>query len=65
MFVIRSKDKTQAVFINKNTDDLFVVNADMNTNADNELFVTDDKDKAYEAWQMAGGDYGDFEIAEM
>lgn len=61
-YAVRSKDRTQALFVNVETGDLFALNADFHENTMNKLFRTDSRDKAYEAWQMTGGDYGEFEV---
>ena len=61
-YTIMSKDSKRAVFINRETNDIFVVNSDMKASGTNELFVTDDKELAESVWKTTGGEYGDFEI---
>ena len=61
-YTIMSKDSKRAVFINRETNDLFVVNADMKEDNGNEIFVTDDEELALSVWKTTGAEYGDFEV---
>lgn len=59
-YTIRNRDRTQSVYVSLKNFRYYALDDDKVHDA--KLFETENKDIAYEMWQMVGGAYGDFEV---
>ena len=61
MYEIWSKDRTQAVFMDKDTGSFHIMDSRQEAKR-YELLKTESRDFIKSVWEMTGGEYGDMEI---